>query len=241
MAYNYAMVSSFLQRALLASAITLAALSVAAAFSVRAHAAEPAVAIPAPTYDPVSTKSSDTAILAGGCFRGVQAVFEHVKGVTHVVAGYTGGKVKNPSYEQVSTERTGHAESVLITYDPQKVSYGELLQVYFSVAHNPTELNRQGPDTGTSYRSNIFYNSKEQKAVADAYIAQLTKAKVFARPIVTRVDPAVAFYPAEEYHQDFLIKKSRLSLYRDQRSAEAREFQALVARSLYGQPGPRLT
>ncbi|MFZ1990153.1 MAG: peptide-methionine (S)-S-oxide reductase MsrA [Alphaproteobacteria bacterium] len=184
----------------------IALLVAAAAFSVKAHAAEPAVAIPAAAYDPPSTKASETAILAGGCFWGVQAVFEHIKGVTHVVAGYSGGTLVNPSYEDVTTERTGHAESVQITYDPRQVSYGQLLRVYFSVAHNPTELNRQGPDSGPSYRSNIFYTSKAQQDVATAYVAQLTKAKVFSKPIVTRIDPASTFYPAEEYHQDFLIK-----------------------------------
>jgi len=206
MAYNYSGALSLLQRAFLALALTLAALGIAATFSVRAHAQEMAVVVPPPAYDPSSTRTSDTAILAGGCFWGMQAVFEHVKGVTHVVAGYTGGSVKNPSYEQVSGERTGHAESVFITYNPQRVSYGQLLEVYFSVAHNPTELNYQGPDHGTSYRSDIFYNSSAQQAVAQAYIAQLDKARVFSGPIVTRLDPASAFYPAEDYHQDFLIK-----------------------------------
>jgi peptide-methionine (S)-S-oxide reductase len=146
------------------------------------------------------------AVLAGGCFWGVQAVFEHVKGVSLVVAGYAGGAVPNPTYEQVSTEQTGHAETVKILYDPSVVSYGTLLRVYFSVAHNPTELNRQGPDVGPSYRSNIFYTTPDQKRVAEAYIAQLDQAHVFARPIVTRVDAFTAFYPAEGYHQDFLVK-----------------------------------
>jgi peptide-methionine (S)-S-oxide reductase len=135
----------------------------------------------------------------------VQAVFEHVSGVSRVVAGYSGGARPNPSYEDVSSETTGHAESVQITYDPAKVSYGTLLRVYFSVAHDPTQLNRQGPDVGTSYRSNIFYTTDQQKQVADAYIAQLTKSATFSHPIVTRVDKFTAFYPAEDYHQDFLI------------------------------------
>jgi len=195
-----------LHRGRLAFVFAITALVIAAAFAVRAHAAEPAVAIPAAAYDPPSTNASDTAILAGGCFWGVQAVFEHVRGVTHVVAGYTGGQLANPKYDDVTTERTGHAEAVKISYDPRKVTYGQLLRVYFSVAHNPTELNRQGPDSGPSYRSNIFYTSKEQQDVAAAYIAQLTKAKAFAQPIVTRIDAASAFYPAEDYHQDFLIK-----------------------------------
>jgi peptide-methionine (S)-S-oxide reductase len=202
---NYS-VPAALTRAVLGLAIATLLLAFAALFSA-SHAAEPAVAIPPPAFDPASTaKGEETAVLAGGCFWGVQAVFEHVKGVSHVVAGYTGGTLKNPSYEDVTTETTGHAEAVKITYDPAKVSYGKLLQVYFSVAHNPTELNYQGPDTGTSYRSNIFYTTALQKQVAQAYIAQLTKAKAFSRPIVTRIDPFTAFFDAEGYHQDFLIK-----------------------------------
>ncbi len=165
------------------------------------------VEVPAPAFDPQPPSSSPTAtaVLAGGCFWGVQAVFEHVNGVSLVVAGYSGGALPNPSYEDVTTETTGHAESVQITFDPSKVSYGKLLQVFFAVAHNPTELNRQGPDEGPSYRSNIFYVNDAQKTVAKAYIDQLTKARVFAKPIVTRVDAFNAFYPAERYHQDFLI------------------------------------
>jgi peptide-methionine (S)-S-oxide reductase len=169
-------------------------------------AAEPAVAIAAPAFDPPSSAKTETAVLAGGCFWGMQAVFEHVKGVKSVLAGYSGGDPANPSYEQVSTETTGHAESVKIVYDPAKVSYGKLLQVYFSVAHNPTQLNYQGPDHGTSYRSNIFYTTAAQKKVAEAYIKQLADAKSFDNPIVTRIDAFKAFYPAEDYHQDFLIK-----------------------------------
>jgi peptide-methionine (S)-S-oxide reductase len=164
------------------------------------------VAVPVAALDPApSGTGPQTAVLAGGCFWGVQAVFEHVSGVSRVVAGYSGGARPNPSYEDVSTETTGHAESVQITYDPAKVSYGTLLRVYFSVAHDPTQLNRQGPDVGTSYRSNIFYTTDQQKQIADAYIAQMTKASTFSRPIVTRVDKFTAFYPAEDYHQDFLI------------------------------------
>ncbi|HVT49822.1 MAG TPA: peptide-methionine (S)-S-oxide reductase MsrA [Vicinamibacterales bacterium] len=176
-------------------------------FTHAAQGPEPAVAIPAPAVDQApGAKNPQTAVLAGGCFWGVQAVFEHLKGVSLVVAGYTGGHVPNPSYEQVSTEETGHAESVKILYDPSQVSYGTLLRVYFSVAHNPTELNRQGPDEGTSYRSNIFYTTPDQKRVAEAYIAQLDQAHVFPRPVVTRVDAFTAFYAAEGYHQDFLVK-----------------------------------
>jgi peptide-methionine (S)-S-oxide reductase len=179
-------------------------------WSMSPGAQEPAVSIPAPAVDPAPVKAGPAkAVFAGGCFWGVQGVFEHVKGVSRVIAGYSGGARVNPTYEDVSTEMTGHAESVEITYDPATVSYGALLQVFFSVAHNPTELNRQGPDTGTSYRSNIFYVTDAQKTTAEAYIAQLTKAGVFGRPIVTRVDPFKAFYRAEDYHQDFLIHNPR--------------------------------
>lgn len=162
--------------------------------------------VPAPAFDPAPTAGPQKAILAGGCFWGVQAVFQHLDGVTAVVAGYSGGTLKNPTYQDVITETTGHAESVLISYDPATVSFGRLLQVFFSVAHDPTELDRQGPDVGPSYRSNIFYTTAAQKAVAEAYIAQLDAAHVFGDPIVTRVDPFTAFYQAEDYHQDFLLR-----------------------------------
>lgn len=147
---------------------------------------------------------SEVAVLAGGCFWGVDAVFKHVKGVTSVVSGYSGGSAATAQYDTVSGGDTSHAESVKITYDPAKVSYGQLLQVFFAVAHDPTELNRQGPDVGTQYRSAIFYADTGQKQVAQAYIAQLDKARVFRRPIVTQVVPLKAFYPAEGYHQNFL-------------------------------------
>jgi len=145
-----------------------------------------------------------TAVLSGGCFWGVQGVYEHVNGVKKVVSGYAGGDRTTARYETVGTGSTGHAESVQITFDPAKVSYGELLQVFFSVAHDPTQLNRQGPDTGSQYRSMISYRDDTQKDIADAYIAQLGKAGVFQRPIVTKVDPLKGFYPAEGYHQDYL-------------------------------------
>jgi peptide-methionine (S)-S-oxide reductase len=151
-----------------------------------------------------AAKASETAVLAGGCFWGVDAVFKHVKGVARVVSGYSGGRAATAEYEVVSTGATGHAESVEITYDPSQVSYSELLRVFFTVAHDPTELNRQGPDTGTQYRSAIFYASEDQKQTAIAAIDQLNKAKVFSAPIVTQVVPLQAFYPAEEYHQNFL-------------------------------------
>ena len=149
--------------------------------------------------------ASETAVLAGGCFWGMQGVFEHVKGVTKVVAGYSGGARETAVYELVGSETTGHAESVQVTFDPRVVSYGDLLRVYFSVAHDPTELDRQGPDTGTSYRSEIFFASPTQEKIARAYVAQLGAAHVFAAPIVTRIEPLKGFYEAEGYHQDFLI------------------------------------
>ncbi|MBE0623126.1 MAG: peptide-methionine (S)-S-oxide reductase MsrA [Burkholderiales bacterium] len=151
-------------------------------------------------------KGAETAVFAGGCFWGVEAVFEHVKGVTKVVSGYAGGSANTASYEQVSSGSTGHAESVRITYDPSRISYGQLLKVFFSVAHDPTELNRQGPDTGTQYRSAVFYSNGEQKRVAEAYIAQLQAARTFARPVVTEVTPLKAFYEAEAYHQGYLAR-----------------------------------
>jgi peptide-methionine (S)-S-oxide reductase len=145
------------------------------------------------------------AVFAGGCFWGLQGMFEHVRGVHKVVAGYSGGDKATAHYEMVGTETTGHAESVEITFDPKQVSYGQLLQLFFSVAHDPTQLNRQGPDSGPSYRSEIFFASPSQERVARAYVKQLTDAKVFTLPIVTRIEPLKAFYPAEDYHQDYLI------------------------------------
>jgi peptide-methionine (S)-S-oxide reductase len=166
----------------------------------------PRTSFPAPATDaPLAiAKNQQTAVLAGGCFWGVQAVFEHLKGVALVTSGYSGGYIKSPSYEAVSTGVTGHAESISIIYDASQLTYGQLLMVFFSVAHDPTQSNRQGPDTGSQYRSLIFYNSPEQKRVAQAYIAQLDAAKVYSRPIVTKVEPFQAFYPADSYHQDFL-------------------------------------
>jgi len=152
----------------------------------------------------LAAKGKQTAVLAGGCFWGVDAVFKHVKGVSSVVSGYSGGSGATAEYETVSSGSTGHAESVKITYDPSRISYSELLRIFFSVATDPTQLNRQGPDTGTQYRSVIFYADENQKQIALAYIDQLNKAKVFSAPIVTQVVPLKAFYPAEEYHQDFL-------------------------------------
>jgi peptide-methionine (S)-S-oxide reductase len=164
-----------------------------------------AAAVPAPAADEakVTASARQTAVVAGGCFWGIQAVFQHVKGVVSATSGYSGGTVKNPDYETVSSGSTGHAESVKIVYDSSKVTYGELLRVFFSVALDPTEVNRQGPDEGTQYRSVIFYSNDDQKRIAQAYIAQLDQAKVFPRPIVTQVVPLQAFYPAEAYHQNY--------------------------------------
>ena len=166
------------------------------------------VGIPNPAVDdPIATaKGEQTVVLSGGCFWGIQAVFEHVKGVKSATSGYAGGTVKNPSYEQVSSGATGHAESVKVVYDPSKVTFGQLLKVFFSVAHDPTELNHQGPDIGTQYRSAIFYTTDSQEKIAKAYIAQLDQAKVYPQPIVTEVQPFSAFYQAEAYHQDFAEK-----------------------------------
>ncbi len=181
--------------------IALFSLSLSLVFSV-----SPAAPLPAPAVDipAASVKGPQTAVFAGGCFWGVEAVFRHVKGVTRAVSGYAGGTVKDPSYEQVSSGRTGHAEAVEITFDPAQISYGQLLVVFFSVAHDPTQLNRQGPDHGTQYRSEIFYTNDEQKRVAQAYIDQLGKAKIYSEPIVTQVAALPAFFPAEDYHQNYL-------------------------------------
>lgn len=163
--------------------------------------------IPAPTLDePAGRRTSEIAVLAGGCFWGVQGVFQHVAGVTSAVSGYAGGSGATANYETVSAGTTGHAESVQITFDPRKITYGRLLQIYFSVVQDPTELNRQGPDVGTQYRSAIFAQNREQAGVAAAYIAQLGRAHVFVAPIVTRIETGKVFYPAESYHQNFLTE-----------------------------------
>jgi peptide-methionine (S)-S-oxide reductase len=169
---------------------------------------EAATAIPAPAVDAPAPQdaASETAVLAGGCFWGVQAVFQHVKGVTQAVSGYAGGTRETAQYPIVSAGRTGHAESVAVTFDPRVISYGAILQVYFSVAHNPTELNRQGPDTGTQYRSAIFASDETQRRVAEAYIAQLNKAGVFRGPIATEVNGPAGFFPAEAYHQNYATR-----------------------------------
>ena len=174
------------------------------AFAAPSCAAEEAVAIPAPAVDAAPAKGLQTAVVAGGCFWGVQGVFQHTAGVVNAVSGYAGGTKATADYHTVSSGTTGHAESVEIKYDPAKISYGKILQIFFSVVHDPTQLDRQGPDTGTQYRSAIFTTSDEQKKVAEAYIAQLNAAKVFRKPIVTKVGPLQAFYAAEGYHQDYL-------------------------------------
>lgn len=172
---------------------------------VRTWAKEKAVVIPAPAVDAApGESSSDIAVLAGGCFWGVQGVYQHVNGVSSAISGYAGGQKNTATYRVVERGDTGHAESVQITFDPRKISYGRLLQIFFSVAHDPTELNRQGPDTGPQYRSAIFPANAEQEKIARAYIAQLSEARVFKRSIVTTIEASRAFFPAESYHQDFL-------------------------------------
>src|SRR5208283_2200708 len=176
---------------------------------VACNAGERAItAVPSPALDAAlaTTKAEQTAVVSGGCFWGIQAVFQHVKGVISATSGYSGGAANTAEYELVSNGDTGHAESVKIVYDASQITYGQLLRVFFSAAHEPTELNRQGPDTGSQYRSAIFYGSDEQKRIAEAYIAQLEKAKVFPRPIVTQVVPLKAFYAAEAYHQDYAAR-----------------------------------
>ena len=181
--------SRFIFLALLSAAFTLSA----------AEFPAPTVDIPAP-----AAKQTASIVLAGGCFWGVEAVFEHLKGVTNAVSGFAGGKKATAQYEVVSSGLTGHAESVEVTYDPSQISYGKLLEVFFSVAHDPTQLNRQGPDYGTQYRSAIFYSNDEQKRVAEAYIKQINEARIYSHPIVTQLTPLEGFYRAEEYHQHYL-------------------------------------
>lgn len=184
-----------------------ACLSLATFAGCRAAGAKAKVAIADPAVDDSlsAAKGQQIAVVSGGCFWGIQLVFEHVKGVERATAGYSGGSAKTAEYEIVSTGTTGHAESVEIVYDPSVITYGQLLKVFFSVAHDPTELNRQGPDTGTQYRSVIFYSGDDQKRIAQAYISQLDAAKSFRRAIVTEVTPFEAFYPAEAYHQDYAV------------------------------------
>ena len=185
----------------------LAALALIAALPLMKAHSESAVKIPAPAADTVPAEGLQTAVIAGGCFWGVQAVFQHTKGVTQVLSGYAGGTKETAQYEMVSSGRTGHAEAVQITYDPKQISYGTILQIFFSVAHDPTQVNRQGPDTGPQYRTEIFPRNDEQAKIAWAYVAQLDAAKVFPRPIATKTGTLnAAFYPAEAYHQDYATR-----------------------------------
>src|SRR5258707_6389260 len=185
-------------------AAAIGALVIAAVAVAPSRAAEDAVVVPPPAADVPPSDGMQPAVVAGGWFWGVQGVFQHTSGVASAVSGYAGGSKMTASYEQVSTGSTGHAESVQIKYDPRKISYGKILQIFFSVVHDPTQLNRQGPDSGTQYRSAIFTTNDEQKKVAEAYIAQLNAAKVYKKPIATKVGPLEGFYPSETYHQDYL-------------------------------------
>lgn len=193
-------------------ALTAAALAATAlAWPAASWSAEPARRVPPPRVDVMAspTIKYETAVFAGGCFWGVQGIFQRVKGVNNAVSGYAGGDAKTARYDRVGSGRTGHAESVRITYDPQQISYGKLLQIYFSVAHDPTELNRQGPDTGPQYRSTVFAENIEQAHVAQAYIAQLNQARIFGKPLATTIEMSKPFYAAEAYHQDFLTRYPR--------------------------------
>ncbi|MEK6407775.1 MAG: peptide-methionine (S)-S-oxide reductase MsrA [Acidobacteriota bacterium] len=176
-------------------------------FNLACNVATATVAIPDPVIDAplAAAKGEQTAVLAGGCFWGIEAVYEHVKGVIDAESGYAGGAASNAHYEMVSSGNTGHAESVRIKYDPSQISYGQLLKIFFSVAHDPTQLNRQGPDTGTQYRSAIFCSNEEQKRIAQAYVDQLNRAKAFERPIVTEVASDKSFFQAESYHQNYVV------------------------------------
>jgi peptide-methionine (S)-S-oxide reductase len=198
--------ASTIRSGLLVTCVLVAAAG--ASLWITQSSAEEGRPIPAPKIDESTDKAGTTqvAVLAGGCFWGVQGVFQHVEGVTNAVSGYAGGGKAAAQYEAVSTGTTGHAESVRITFDPRRVSYGRILQVYFSVAHDPTQLNFQGPDSGTQYRSAIFPTTPEQARIAKAYIGQLNQAHAFSAAIVTKIEPGQSFYPAEDYHQDFLVR-----------------------------------
>jgi peptide-methionine (S)-S-oxide reductase len=199
--------------------------------------AEPPVIIAPPAVDnPKTPGAPQTAVLAGGCFWGVQGVFEHVRGVQKVVAGYAGGDRSTAQYETVSTGMTGHAESVKITFDPAQISYGQILQIAFSVVHDPTQLNRQGPDVGTQYRSAIFYADETQKHIAEAYINQLDQAHAFSRAIVTRVDPLKGFYSAEDYHQDYLVHNPTAPYIATYDMPKIRNFQQTFPELYSGRP-----
>lgn len=192
---------------ILRSSLLVVASAAALFYALGWNPAGGSTSLPDPNVDESTAvaKGSETVVVAGGCFWGIQAVFEHVKGVTQATAGYSGGSVKSPSYEQVSSGETGHAESVEVVYDPSRVTFGQLLRIFFSVAHDPTQLNRQGPDEGTQYRSAIFYTTPDQQRIAQAYVDQLTQAKAFSSPIVTQMVPFQAFFRAEDYHQDYAL------------------------------------
>jgi len=200
------MISSFKRGSSFPAVILVGLLAAAGFVATRSTAEEARVAPPPALEEQANGKTSEVAVIAGGCFWGVQGVFQHVAGVTNAVSGYAGGDKATAHYDMTSSGTTGHAESVQITYDPRKISYGRILQVYFSVAHDPTELNRQGPDEGTQYRSAIFPMNDEQARVAKAYIAELNAVHVFQAPIATTIEPGKTFYRAEDYHQDFLAK-----------------------------------
>ena len=202
--------TDILDRARFSGLILVLLLLTALVIKTMPAAGQEGLALPAPAVDIAAGEaSSAVTVFAGGCFWGVQGVFQHVKGVSNAVSGYAGGAKHTATYEQTNDGTTGHAESVQITYDPRQVSYGQLLHVFFSVAHDPTQLNRQGPDTGTQYRSTIFPADAEQAAVAKAYIAQLDQTRAFRKPIVTTIEMGRAFYTAEKYHQDFLVRNPR--------------------------------
>ena len=224
-------------------AIFCAVLALVATFAwSRAQAAADPKSLPDPAVDAqrASTSSSNskdqTVVISGGCFWGIQAVFQHVKGVKSATSGYSGGSAKAADYELVSTGATGHAESVEITYDPSQITYGQLLKVFFSVAHDPTQLNRQGPDSGTQYRSAIFYADDDQKRIAEAYIAQLQQSKTFAKPIVTRVDPLKGFFAAEAYHQDYLFHNPKAPYIAYNDIPKVENFQRLFPALYSGRP-----
>ncbi len=203
-------------KALVLAAATVAAIVAIPAFlSSRVAADDLNKQVPAPLSDPANRAATETVVLAGGCFWGVQAAFEHVKGVTRVAAGYSGGTQETANYDEVSSRRTGHAEAVEIVFDPKQVSFGQLLQIYFSVVHDPTQLNRQGPDRGAHYRSEVFATSPAQQATAKAYIAQLDAARLFPAPIVTKVSALKGFYRAESEHQDYLVKNPNSAYIRE--------------------------
>ena len=219
---------AFFRSRMLSFAMVAGALVLAGAALRSASQGGQARVIPAPAADETPGQAtSAVAVFAGGCFWGVQGVFQHVKGVTSAVSGYAGGQKETAHYEIVGTGRTGHAESVQVTYDPRQITYGRLLQIFFSVVHDPTELNQQGPDTGTEYRSTIFPLSADQARVARAYIAQLDQARVFPAAIVTTVEMDRPFFPAEDYHQDFLTRHPA-PVHRGQRPAEGRRTEARV-------------